>query len=91
MLVWSTPLGLHGRCGGPHAPTFNKWHKKRRKKKNEKKKVALHMLNTTRCEGRGVTSLVVCINDKNCDIKERNMTIRSKINYEHLFPRVSGY
>ena len=62
-----------------HAPTFNKWHKKRRKKKSEKKKVALHMLTHNAMRGFGVTSLVVCINDKICDIKERNVTIRSKI------------
>ena len=37
--VWSTPLGLPGRCG-MHAPTFNKWHHRKEKKK---KKVTLHV------------------------------------------------
>ena len=58
-----------------YAPTFNKWHKKKRKIK----KVTLHMLTHGAIRGCGVTSLVVCINDKLCDIRERNVTIRSEI------------
>jgi hypothetical protein len=54
-----------------HAPTFNKWHKK--------KKVTLHMLTHDAMQGCGSTSLVVCINDKFCDIREGNVTIRSEI------------
>ena len=59
-----------------HAPTFNKWHK-RKKKKN--KKVTLHMLTHGTMQGCGLTSWVVCVNDKFRDIRERNVTIRSEI------------
>ena len=59
-----------------HAPTFNKWHKK---KKNKNKKVTLHMLTHGAMRGCGLTSWVVCINDKFCDIRERNVIIRSEI------------
>ena len=34
--------------------------------------------------GRGLTSLVVCINDKKCDIRERNVAIRSEIQIVNL-------
>ena len=51
-----------------HAPTFNKWHYK-------KKKMQLHILT----RGCGLTSLMVYINEKIRDIRERNMTIRSEI------------
>ena len=56
-----------------HAPTFNKWHKKKNKK------VTLHILTHGAMRGCGLTSLVVCINDKICDIRERYVTIRSEI------------
>ena len=72
-LVWSTPLGLPEAMWQMHAPTFNKWHKKKKKKKT------LHMLTHGAMRGCGLTSLVVCINDKFCDIRERNVTIRSEI------------
>jgi hypothetical protein len=61
-----------------HALTFNKWHKKK-KNENENKKVALHTLTHGGMRGRGLTSLVVCINDKIRDIRKRNVTIRSEI------------
>ena len=54
-----------------HAPTFNKWQKKKKK--------TLHILTHGAMRGCGLTSLVVCINDKICDIRERNVTIRSEI------------
>ena len=60
-----------------HAPTFNKWHKKK-KKKYKNTKVTLHMLAHGAMWGRGLTSLVVFINDKFGDIRERNVTIRSE-------------
>ena len=60
-----------------HAPTFNKWHKK--KKKNQNKKVALHVSTHGAMRGCGLTSLVVCTNDKICDIRERNVIIRTEI------------
>jgi hypothetical protein len=56
-----------------HALTFNKCHKKKKKKKT------LHILTHDAMQGRGLTSLVVCINDKFCDIREINVTIRSEI------------
>ena len=58
-----------------HAPTFNKWHKKKNKNKN----VTLHMLTHDAMRGCGLTSLVVCIHDKFHDIRERNVTTRSEI------------
>jgi hypothetical protein len=60
-----------------HTPTFNKWHKKKMKNKN--KKVTLYMLTHGAMWGCGWTSLVVCVNDEFCDIRERNVTIRSEI------------
>ena len=59
-----------------HAPTFDKWHKNENK---NKKNVTLHILTHNSMRGRGSTSLVVCINEKNHDIRERNVTIRSEI------------
>ena len=73
-LVWSTPLGLPKRCGGHmHAPTFNKWHQQKKKKKT------LHMLTHDTMRERGLTSSVVCINDKIYDIREGNVTIKNGI------------
>ena len=54
-----------------HAPTF--------KKKKKKKRVTLHILTHGAMRGCGLTSLMVCINDNICDIRERNVTIRSEI------------
>jgi hypothetical protein len=59
-----------------HEPTFNKWQEK---KKKNKKKVTLHILTHGAMRGCGMTSLVVCINDNICDIRERKVTIRSNI------------
>jgi hypothetical protein len=56
-----------------HAPTFNKWLKKKKKKKT------LHMLTHGAMRGCGLTSWVVCIKDRFRDIRERNVTIRSEI------------
>ena len=53
------------------------WHMK--KKKNKNKKVTLHILTHGALRGRGLTSLVICINDKICDTMERNVTIRSEM------------
>ena len=36
-------------------------------------------IDIAQCKGCGLTSLVACINDKFCDIRERNVTIRSEI------------
>ena len=61
-----------------HAPTFNKWHKKKIKKK-KKKKMTLHILTHGAMRGCGLTYVMVCNNDKINDIRERNVTIRSEI------------
>jgi hypothetical protein len=45
----------------------------------KKKKVTLHMLTHGAMRGCGLTAWVVCIDDKFRDIKERNVTIRSKV------------
>ena len=54
-----------------HAPTF--------KKKEKEKEKTLHMSTHGAMWGCELTSLVVCINDKFHDIRERNVTIRSEI------------
>ena len=59
-----------------HTPTFNKWQQKKKKKN---KKVTLHILTHGAMWGCRLTSLVICINDKIHDIRERNVTIRSEI------------
>ena len=60
-----------------HASIFNKWHK--RKENNKNKKVTLPILTHGAMQGCGLTSLVVCIIDEICDIRERKVTIRSEI------------
>ena len=60
-----------------YTPTFNKWHKNKKKQKN--KKVTLHMLIQGAMRGCGLTSWVVCINEKIRDIRKRKVTIRSEI------------
>ena len=59
-----------------HAPTFNKWHKRKKKKK---KKVTLHMLTHGTILGYELTSSVVCISDNFHDLREKNVTIWSEI------------
>ena len=59
-----------------YAPTFNKWHKKKKKDKNTK--VTPHILTHGAMLGCGLTSLMVCINNKNCEIMERKVTIRDE-------------
>ena len=56
---------------------IQKWHKKKNKNKN--KKVTLHMWTHGVIWACGLTSLVVCFDDKFHDIKERNVAIRSEI------------
>jgi len=60
-----------------HSSTFNKWHKKNKNKNKNKK--TLHMLTHGAMRGCGLTLLVVCINDKFHDIRERNVILRSEI------------
>jgi 23S rRNA maturation mini-RNase III len=73
-MVWCGPLHL-AFLGDVayHASLFYKWQKKK------KKKVALHILAHGAMRGCGLSSLVVCINDKFRDIRERNVTKRSEI------------
>ena len=54
------------------------WHKN--------KKVTLQILTHGTLRGCGLTSLMVCINDKIRDIKERNVTIRSEIELSTSVP-----
>ena len=77
-LHWCGPLHLSflGNVAY-HAPTSNKWQKN--KKKNKNKKMTLHILTHGAMRGCGLTSLIICINDKRCDIKERYATTRSEI------------
>jgi hypothetical protein len=50
------------------------------------------MLTHGAMRGCGLTSLVVCINDKFHDLRERKCDNKeSNLNYEHPFPRVLGY
>jgi hypothetical protein len=74
-LMWSTPLDLPMRCGGRMNQHSNEWHKERKKNK----KVTLHRFTHGTMWGCGLTSWVVCINDKFYDIREKNMTIRCEI------------
>jgi hypothetical protein len=55
-----------------HASTVNKWHKKKKKKKS-------HMWTHGAIRECGLTSWMVCINDKCHDIRERNVAIKSEI------------
>ena len=71
--TWSSRVMWH-----MHAPTFNKWHVKK------KKKVTLHILTHDAMRGCGLTSMVVCINDKIRDTRERNVTIRSEISTTNI-------
>jgi hypothetical protein len=72
MLVWYVHSTWPSRTmWWMRAPTF--------KNKNKNKKNALHMLTHGVLQACGLTSWVVCINDKFRDIRERNVTIRSEI------------
>jgi hypothetical protein len=73
-VVHST-CGLPKQCGLCMHQHSNKWHKKKKKKK----KKTLHMLTHGAMRGCGLTSLVVCINDKIRDTREIIVTIRSEI------------
>ena len=72
-LAWFTPLDLPGRCGGCMHQQSTSDRKKKKKKKT------LHMLTHGAMRGCGLTSYMVCINDKFCDTRERNVTMRSEI------------
>jgi hypothetical protein len=61
-------------------------------KKENNRKVILNMLTHGAMRGCGLTSWVVCSNDKFHNIRERNVTIRVRcVDYKHPLPRVSGY
>jgi hypothetical protein len=76
-LVWSTSLGLHGRCGG-------RKHQHSTSGRRRRRRLTFHMLTHGAMWGWGLTSLMVCINDKVSDIRERNVTIRSEILTMHV-------
>ena len=65
------PLGLPKQCDKFMHQQFNKWHKK--------KKMTLHVLTHGTMRGFGLNSMMVCINGKTCELRERNVTIRSNI------------
>ena len=79
-ILLSSPLGLSIVLALPGDVAYactniqRMWHKKKRKKKK-----TLHILTHGAMRGCGLTSLVVCSNDKICDIRSRNVTIRSEI------------
>ena len=72
-----TPLGHLGRCGGHMHQHSTSGIRRKEKKKDEK--VTPHMLTYGAIWVCRLTSLVICINDKSCDIREGNATIRSEI------------
>ena len=69
------PLAFPMQCDRSMHQQFNKWYKK--EKKNKKKTLCILTCGTK--EGCRLTSLVVCINVKPHDIRERNVTTRSEI------------
>jgi hypothetical protein len=71
-LVWSTPLGLPGRCGG-HIHQYSTC------RIIIRRRGSIPHVDTWRNAIMWVAFWVVCINDKFCDIRERNVTIRSGI------------
>jgi hypothetical protein len=88
-LVWSTPLGLSGWCGG-HMHQHSTSGIRRRRRRILR--VTLHMLTHGTMWECGLTSLVVCIKwqiswykGEKCDNKEWDL------NYQHPSPRVLGY
>ena len=50
-----------------------------KKKEEEEEEVIFHVLTHGAMRWCGLPSLMVCINDKFCDIRERNVTITSEI------------
>jgi hypothetical protein len=75
---------VHSTCSSQamwrtHAPTFNKWHMKKKK--------TLHIA----MRGCGLTSLVACIDYKFCDIREKDVTIWSEIWTTNICSLVFGY
>ena len=68
-LHMSTSHDLHEQYGKSMHQLLNKQHKKK----------TLHILTRGTMQGCDLTSLVVCINGKTCDVRERNVTIRSEI------------
>ena len=77
--VWSTPLGLPGRCGiCMHKHSASGLRRRKRITTKRRHCTYWHM---AQYEGRcGLTSLMACVNHKKIrDIRERNVTIRSEI------------
>ena len=72
-LVWSTPLGLPRECGICMHQHWTSGKRRRRRRRWHS------TLTHGAMRGCGLTSLVVCINEKKRDMRERNVTIRSEI------------
>ena len=76
-VVWSTPLGLPGRYGKRMHQHSTSGTRSKRKKGNKNKKMTLHISTHGTMQGCGLT-LMVYINDKIRDIRERNVTTWSE-------------
>ena len=88
-IILLTSVGVVHSTWHIHAPTFNKWHKKK-KNNNNNKKLTLH-INMAQLKmwvvffsGLHYRQSLWYKGEK-CDSKEWDL------NYEHPFPRVSGY
>ena len=69
--VWSTPLGPPGDVAFACTNIQQVAGK-------EEEKGGTPLLTHGATRGFGLTSLVVCINNRSCDIRERNVTMRSE-------------
>ena len=74
-LVWSTPLGLPRRCDG-HMHQHSTSDIRKRKRKRRCYSTCWHM---ALCEGVGWHLQWFALMTKFCDIREKNVTIRSEI------------
>ena len=72
-LVWSTPLGLHGQCG-----IFMHQHSTSRRRRRRRRWHSTYW-HRTQCEGVGWLLWWFALMIEICDIRERNVTIKSEI------------
>ena len=80
-MVWCGPLHFTFlvRCGICMHQHSTSGIRRRRRRRIRIKKMTIHILTHGTMRECGLTFLVVCINDRIHDIRERNMTIRSEI------------
>jgi hypothetical protein len=79
-LGWSTPLGLPRQCGRcMHQHLTSGISRRRRRRRRRRTTTTTRWCSTCWRNGCGLTSSAVWINDKFCDIRERNVTIRNEI------------